>query len=64
MSAEIVSLNSFRKAKLKADKKQQAAANRAKCGRDKSEKSRREHDQARQQTSLDGNQLDDDSTNK
>ena len=64
MTAEIVNLNSFRKAKRKADKKQQAAANRAKFGRDKAEKSRRENDQARQQASHDGNQLDDDTTNK
>jgi hypothetical protein len=64
MTAEIINLNHFRKAKLKADKKQRAATNRSKFGRDKAEKNSHNHDQARHEASLDGNQLDDDSTTK
>jgi hypothetical protein len=60
MSAEIVNLNTYRKAKKKADKKLKAAENRARFGRDKAEQRRREYEKAAQDTQLDGNRLDED----
>jgi len=38
MSVEIVSLNYYRKAKQKAEKEEQSAANRLRYGRDRAEK--------------------------
>ena len=60
MSAEIVNLNTYRKAKKKADKKLKAAENRARSGRDKAEQRRREYENAAQESQLDGNRLDED----
>jgi hypothetical protein len=60
MSAEIVNLNTYRKAKKKADKKRKAAENRRRFGRDKAEQRRREYEKAAQETQFDGNRLDED----
>lgn len=59
MTAEIVNLNRYRKAKRKAEKKQKAVRNRTKFGRDKAEQRRREYEKAAEEAQLDGNRLDD-----
>lgn len=60
MTAEIVNLNTYRKAKRKARKKQNATAKRAKFGRDKAEQRRMEYEKSRHEAGLDGAQREDD----
>lgn len=57
MSAEIVNLNKFRKAKERADQERQAELNRAKYGRSKSERQQDENDDSRRNKLLDGAKL-------
>jgi len=57
MSAEIVNLNKFRKAKERADQERQAELNRAKYGRSKSEREQDEGDDSRRNKLLDGAKL-------
>lgn len=57
MSAEIVNLNKFRKAKERADQERQAELNRAKYGRSKSEREHDEGDDSRRNKLLDGAKL-------
>lgn len=57
MSAEIVNLNKFRKAKERTDKERQAELNRAKHGRTKIERQREEDDGERRNKLLDGAKL-------
>lgn len=57
MSAEIVNLNKFRKAKERADQERQAELNRAKYGRSKSEREQEEGDDSRRNKLLDGAKL-------
>jgi hypothetical protein len=57
MSAEIVNLNKFRKAKERAEQERQADENRAKYGRSKIERHRDEQDDARRNKLLDSAQL-------
>lgn len=55
---KIVSLNKFRKARARAEEKQQAAANRAGHGRDKAGKRRDDDARARHETDVDSRRLD------
>lgn len=55
--AEIVNLRMARKAKLRADKADQAAANRAKFSRTKAEKAAQESEAERAARQLDGARL-------
>jgi len=57
--AEIVNLNRWRKAKTRADKDQQAEANRVAFGRTKAEKQAARQQADRQRTDLDGKKLED-----
>lgn len=57
MSAEIVNLNKFRKAKERSDQERQAELNRAKYGRSKSEREQEEGDDSRRNKLLDGAKL-------
>jgi hypothetical protein len=52
--AEIVNLNKARKARVQADKADQAVANRAKHGRSKAEKQNDARAEARRRALLDG----------
>jgi hypothetical protein len=61
MTAEIVNLNKYRKAKRKVEKSKKAPQNRVRSGRDKSELRRREYEKSAQDAQLDGNRLDDES---
>ncbi len=61
MTAEIVNLNKYRKAKGKAEKTKKAAQNRVRSGRKKSEQRRRELEKAAEDAQMDGNRLDDES---
>lgn len=54
MSAEIVNLNKFRKAKERAEHEKQAEANRSKFGRTKEARLREEDEQERRNKLLDG----------
>ncbi|KQN25089.1 hypothetical protein ASE86_02155 [Sphingomonas sp. Leaf33] len=58
--AEIVNLNRFRKAKVRADAAAQADANRAKFGRSKAEKAADALEDKRRRDLLDGARRDDD----
>lgn len=60
MTAEIVNLKEFRKAKQKAEKKKKAAENRVRFGRDKADQRRREYERARIESEHRENRLDDD----
>lgn len=57
MSAEIVNLNKFRKAKERAAQERQAEVNRAKYGRTKSEREQDENDESRRNKLLEGAKL-------
>lgn len=57
MSAEIVNLNKFRKAKERAGEERQAELNRAKNGRSKIERQQEEDDGERRNKLLDGAKL-------
>jgi hypothetical protein len=57
--AEIVNLNRLRKAKARADKDQQAEANRVAFGRTKAEKQAERQRAERQRAALDGKKLED-----
>jgi hypothetical protein len=57
MSAEIVNLNKFRKAKERAGEERQAELNRAKYGRSKIERQQEEDDGERRNKLLDGAKL-------
>ena len=54
MTADIVNLNRFRKARDRADKEKRANENRAKFGRTKSEKTRGATEQQQRDGALDG----------
>jgi hypothetical protein len=54
---KVVTLNRFRKAQAKADKSRQAAGNRAKHGRDKTQKQLVLSEQERRDRDLDGKKL-------
>ncbi|NWG72958.1 MAG: DUF4169 family protein [Parvularculaceae bacterium] len=57
MTAEIVNLRKARKAKARAEREAQAAANRLRFGRSKAERSREEAETVRHERSLDGARL-------
>ncbi|MDX2307563.1 MAG: DUF4169 family protein [Hyphomicrobium sp.] len=57
MSAEIINLNKYRKAKARAEKEQAAAENRIRHGRTKGERARDEADRARQGQQHDSREL-------
>ena len=54
MSAEIINLRQAKKARTRAAKEADAAANRAKFGRTKTERTKDEDERARRDTLLDG----------
>ncbi|WP_082449672.1 DUF4169 family protein [Sphingomonas sp. Leaf67] len=54
---DVINLNRFRKARAKADRAQEADANRAKFGRTVADKARDEADTARRKALLDGVKL-------
>ncbi len=54
---DVINLNRFRKARAKADRAQEADANRAKFGRTAADKARDEADAARRKALLDGAKL-------
>ncbi len=56
--ADIVNLNRFRKAKLRADEKRQAAENRIAFGRTKAEKDQTKAENKRENRAIDGAKLD------
>lgn len=58
--ADIINLRQARKAKMRKDKEQVAAANRAKFGQTKAEREVRRIEEARQDRLLDGNRRDGD----
>lgn len=58
--ADIINLRQARKAKVRKDKEQVAAANRAKFGQTKAEREVRRIEEARQDRLLDGNRRDGD----
>ena len=60
--AEIVNLNRARKAKARAEREAQAAANRTKHGRTKAEKANDRAETTRMQSLLDGAKRDDGDT--
>ena len=60
MSAEIVSLNQYRKAKQKAEKEEQSAANLLRYGRSRAEKRAETDAAAKLRVDMDGRGLDDD----
>ena len=60
MSAEIVSLNQFRKIQGRELKERQAQVNRVKFGQSKSEKRRQEYETQRQNKGLSGKRIEDD----
>ena len=62
MSAKIVNLNTYRKAKRKAEKKEKEDQNSARFGREKAEQRRREYEQDRVKAEIDCKQLDDDTS--
>ena len=57
MSGDIVNLRQARKAKARAEKESQAATNRARFGRTKSEKQREAAEKARAERELAGKRL-------
>lgn len=57
MSAEIVNLNKFRKAREKAEKERRAEENRARFGRSRSEKTSESAEERLRQRHLDGAQI-------
>ena len=59
MTAEIVNLRQFRKAKARAERASAADANRAKFGRTKGQKAIEEADRQRAEAHLDGARRDD-----
>ncbi len=60
MTAEIVNLKAFRKAKLKAEKTKTAAENRKRFGRDKTEQRRLEYERAHLEAQHEANRLEPD----
>ncbi len=58
MTAEIVNLKAYRKAKQKSEKSLKSAENRVRFGRDKAEQRRREYERARLEAQHDANRLD------
>jgi hypothetical protein len=56
---EVVNLNRFRKERAKADRKVEAAANRAAHGRGKAERTRADKERERADRLLDGQKLED-----
>jgi len=60
MSAEIVSLNQYRKAKQKAEKEEQSAANLLRYGRNRAEKRAKTDAAAKLRADMDGRVLADD----
>ena len=62
MSAKIVNLNTYRKAKRMAEKEKKADENSARFGREKAEQRRREYEQDRVKAEIDCKQLDDDTS--
>ena len=58
MSAEIVSLNQYRKAKQKAEKEEQSAANLLRYGRNRAEKRAETDAAAKLRADMDGRGLD------
>ncbi len=56
--AEVINLNHFRKANLKADKDTQAAYNRARHGRRKDDRACQEGEEQRRRQNLEGRRLD------
>lgn len=59
MSAEIINLKEFRRAKSKTSDEAQTRANRAKFGRDKTRKQDEARETQRREALLDGKRLDD-----
>ena len=59
MTAEIVNLKAYRKARLKADKNRKSVENRARFGREKAEQRRQEYERARIEAHHEANRLDD-----
>jgi len=59
MTAEIVNLKAYRKARLKADKNRKSVENRARFGREKAEQRRQEYERARIEAQHEANRLDD-----
>ena len=57
MSAEIVNLNKFRKAKERAEQEREAEVNRAKYGRTKGERQQDEEEEHRRNVLLDSSKL-------
>ena len=55
---ELINLNRFRKAQVRAGAEQQAAANRARHGRPKTERRRGEHEAEKVEKDLDGKRID------
>lgn len=54
MSADIVNLNKFKKAKTRAEEEKRAEANRARTGRTKEQKMKEQDEVARREALLDG----------
>ena len=59
MTAEIVNLNTYRKAKRKAEQKKKVAENLVRFSQEKVEQRRREYEEARMQGRLDEKKMDD-----
>ena len=59
MTAKIVNLNTYRKAKRKAEQKKKVAENLVRSSQDKVEQRRREYEESRMQGRFDGKQIDD-----
>jgi len=59
MTAEIVNLKAYRKAKQKADKSKKSVENRTRFGREKAEQRRLEYERARVEAQHEANRLED-----
>lgn len=62
MTAEIVNLRAYRKAKQKLEKTRTASENRARFGREKAEQRRLEYERARLESQHEGNRLEGDAS--